>query len=200
MTRTTFAGAISATDTEVVLTSVTGLNPGDNIKCENESMRVVTVGTALGLPCKVYRGTNGTNVVAHAAGVGVAFGGPTEAFGRNTDVGGRQREVVSVDSAGAIAPPTPGNDRLVILTGASVQAFTLGAPAASQDGDVLTIASQTGVAHTLALTPKIGGGSLGNITFSPAAGAVSFMAMGGNWIANPSPYSGTLTNIAAPLA
>lgn len=196
LTRTT-ASAVSVLDTEVTLANVAGLNAGDTLKVEDEYMRVTTVGATAAVPVKVYRGTNGTNVSAHAAGASAVYGAPFDPWGRNTDVGTRSRETVSYAASGAIDPPSPGRDRLVLLTGAAAQAMTLAAPPASSDGDQLVIASTVKVAHTVVTSaPIAGGATLATLTLDPAAlCSISLMALGGFWVPFPSPVSGTLTSI-----
>jgi hypothetical protein len=82
-TATTLSGAITASDWLITLASAAALKPGDNIVCQNESMKALVV--APGLPVIVYRGSRGTNGVTHAGGTAVTYGSPTD-YGAGTGV------------------------------------------------------------------------------------------------------------------
>ena len=77
-TATTLAGAIKADDWIVSLASATGLKAGDNIVCEQESMRVLVPAYPVPTAAIVYRGARGTAGKAHASAVAATYGGPDQ--------------------------------------------------------------------------------------------------------------------------
>jgi hypothetical protein len=75
---------------------------------------------------------------------------------------------------------------LVVLTKATAGAYTLAAPASTDDGKVVTIVSGTAAAHTVTqTTPGFnGGGSASDVgTFAAAVGnGLTLVAYGGKWL------------------
>ena len=89
---------------------------------------------------------------------------------------------VEYAASGAIAV-TAG---LALITKASAAAMTLGAPAASQDGAVLVISSETAAAHTVTATALladgVSGSPHGTATFAAYKGAtLTLVAAAGLW-------------------
>lgn len=76
-TSTTMSGAITASDWIVTLASATNLRPGDNIVCQNESMKALVVPLGGG-PVIVFRGSRGTAGATHAGGAAVTYGAPSD--------------------------------------------------------------------------------------------------------------------------
>jgi hypothetical protein len=182
LTRTT-SSAITATDTEVVLASITGLQVSNNIAVDAEVMRVLSVPSAATLPVGVLRGTRGTGVAAHAVGSQVTFG-PASDF---SAAGHRQgRDIVSYAAAGAIANPVPGTDRVAVILGTTALAMTLANPSKDNDADLLIIVSGGKGAHTVTYTTTgIGGGAGATdlATFSTVAQmSLVFVAFNELWI------------------
>jgi hypothetical protein len=184
ITRTTLSGAVSTTDTEVLLASITGLAVSQNIVINAETMRVLSVPTAATNPVGVLRGTRGTNVQAHATGSTVLFGPPADMV---TPARGflPRREVVAYNAAGAIANPTPGIDRVAVINGTTTLAMTLANPAKDNEGDTLFVVSNGKGAHTLTYSAGLGGGSTATdlMTFSTVAQmCVVFIAVSESWV------------------
>jgi nitrogen fixation protein len=202
MTRTTLSAAVTADDKEITIASITALAAGNVIQVNGEKMRVLEVPTAATLPVKVFRGINGTKVVAHAITSGVAFGTPDE-FAKPVFGYYREREVRAYTAAGAIALPTPGNDAVAILNGTAALAMTLANPGKDQDGDRLTVIGNGKAAHTVTYTAGLGNGGSGLdvLTFDTNAQcSVEFMAANEVWVPVPSPLSGVLTGADVAVA
>lgn len=98
-TSTTLAGALRADDWFVSLASQANLKAGDSIVCEQESMRVLVVGTGNAI---VYRGARGTAGKAHASGTAATYGAPTD-YG--VGVGVASFQIVETEAAEAPTPP-----------------------------------------------------------------------------------------------
>jgi len=182
LTRTT-AAAIAATDIEVTLVSIAGLQVSNNIAIDAEVMRVLSVPTAATLPVGVLRGTRGTLASAHAVGAQATFG-PASDF---SAAGHRQgRDVISYAAAGVIANPVPGTDRIAVILGTTALAMTLASPSKDNDGDLLMVVSGGKGAHTLTYTTTgLGGGGAATdlMTFSTVAQmSVIFLAFNEVWI------------------
>jgi hypothetical protein len=183
LSRTTLASAVAATDTEVTLTSITGLQVSQNIAVDAEVMRVLTVGSAATIPVGVLRGIRGTGVAAHVSGAAVNYG-PTSDF---SAAGHKQgREVISYSASGVVANPTPGQDRVAVLNGTSALTMTLANPSKDNDGDFLIVISGGKGAHTLTYTTTgLGGGGAATdlMTFSTVAQmSVAFVAFNELWV------------------
>jgi len=169
LTRTVLTGACSATDNEVLLTSIAGLQVSNNIVVDGEVMRVLSVPAAATVPVGVLRGVRGTAVAAHPASSAATFGPPSDfAPGARS----QRREVVSYSAAGVIANPTPGTDRVAVINGTTALAMTIGNPSKDNEGDMLIIISNGKGAHTVTYTTVgLGGGAAATdlATFSTVA-------------------------------
>ena len=77
-TSTTVSGPITSSDWLVSLANKAALRPGDNIVVGTETMRVLAVDPATGVPSMVFRGARGTNGQAAAAGATANYGPPTD--------------------------------------------------------------------------------------------------------------------------
>lgn len=202
LTRTTLSGAISVNDTLLRVASATGFAKGELLKVDDEFMETTEVS---GTNISVIRGVNGTVAKAHAVSAGVVTGTPSDDFLGDAitkpvsyPLAGRQRRVVSYSAAGAIALGSPGTDLVAVINGTGALAMTQVVPTTDMDGDLLTVISNGKAAHTLTFATAIGDAGAGYtvLTF-PAGGQVAavFMAMNGIWVAWPSTYAGTVTNI-----
>lgn len=195
LTRTTLSAAASADAKQVTIASITALAVGNFIKIGSEIMRVTSVPTSASNPVGVFRGVQGTKVIAHPVTAGVAFGSP-EDFAAPVGGVARRREIRSYTAAGAITLPTPGNDMVAILNGTTALAMTLANPGKDQDGDVLEIVGNGKAAHTITLTSGWGNaGSGADVGTFDTGGqcAMRFIAANEIWVPCPSPFSGTLT-------
>lgn len=86
---------------------------------------------------------------------------------------------------GALALPTQGGNKTVLITKGSAAALTLAAPTTVPDGTVLTVISTTAFAHTITqAAPGFNGGGGGSdvATFGAAAGnSITVVAYNGVW-------------------
>lgn len=183
LTRTTSA-AVAVADTEIVLASIAGLQVSHNIAIDGEVMRVTSVPLAATVPVGVFRGIRGTNVTTHPAGATATFGPPSD-----FSAGGhsQKREVVSVSANGAIANPTPGTDRVVLINGTTaLTTLTMTNPTKDNDGDQLILVSNGKGAHVVTYTTSgLGGGGAATdvITFSTVAQmSAVFIAANELWV------------------
>jgi hypothetical protein len=185
LTRTTLAGAVAATDTEVTLTTIAGLAVSQNINVDGEVMRVLAVGAAATVPVGVLRGIRGSNVAAHPSGATATFGPPAD-FSSAPKSKPTRRDVVSYSANGVVANTTPGRDAIAVLNGTSTLTMTLANPAKDNEGDMLIVVSNGKAAHTLTYTTVgLGGGGAATdlITFSVVAQmSVVFIAVTEVWV------------------
>jgi hypothetical protein len=172
ITNTTLSGAVTATDTVVNVASATGITApnfqtGTGItwlRIDQESMLVMSVsGTVIG----ILRGQLGTPAQAHLVNTAVVIGLPSdftpvnENFLAATVVGLNINQLAMQPiflggSADAIPAGVAGN---YIIKTAGVDAMTLAAPTLAQDGNVITIFSDTTNAHTLTATSLLANGT-----------------------------------------
>lgn len=161
ITTTTLSAAVAAIDLTINVASATGITAPNNqtgtgitwLKIDQEIMAVITVnGTFIG----VLRGQNGTPAQAHLSGTLVNIGLPADYPATNTlfisgaavtqTLGGLILNPIRLaGSADAIAS-TPG---VYVVATAGVDAMTIVAPTAAQEGTVIMIHSLTANAHTL---------------------------------------------------
>lgn len=201
LTRTTLSAAVTADSKTVLLASITGLALGQMIRVDSEKMRVTVVPSAATIPVGVYRGVDGTNVVAHAVTSGVAFGDPGD-FTPVTDPA-RRRLVASYGAAGAIDISAVGYDNVAIINGTAALAMTVAAPSKAADGDILIIVGNGKAAHTVTITGGLGAGGTGiDVGTFAAGGQQSIMLVAANevWVQLPSFAGGTLTNTTVTFA
>lgn len=90
-------------------------------------------------------------------------------------------------------------DGVAVLTKPTAGAFTLAAPAASDDGMELRISSRTAGPHTVTIPEGFGG--LSNIvhaivTFTQAGDTITLAADGGHWVPIGAPYGATIEQTA----
>lgn len=201
LVRTTLSGGLAATDTEVLLTSVAGLQVSSQINVDNEVMRVLSVGASAAVPVGVTRGLRGTNVVAHPIGATAVFGLPSEFNSSQRAASAQRRDIISYSASGAIQLPFPGRDMVAVLNGTTVRAMTLALPAKDNDGDILTVVGGGKAAHTVTPAGGVGGSALVAGTFDVGAQcAISFIAVNEIWVPYSSPLSGTLTSVDIAVA
>ena len=81
LTTTTLSAAVALNDKSILLTSVTGLAPGMQVKVGVECMIVAkdwVPGTAATVPINVLRGRNGSVQYAHVITENATFGVPSD--------------------------------------------------------------------------------------------------------------------------
>lgn len=181
LSRTTASSAIGALDKAIYLASISGLSAGMTIKVDDEKMRVVSVPASASLPVQVFRGIEGTAVVAHPISTGVVFGLGDD-FAPAPDLA-RRRSVASYSAAGAIALPAAGQDAVAIINGTAL-AMTLAAPSKANDGDMLIISSSAAAAHTVTVAGGLGGNTTNSdvLTFhATQVQAVALIAVNEKW-------------------
>lgn len=205
LTTTTLNGAISADQTLIKVTSGTGFGKGKYLRVDDEFLQQTADADASSTTLiPVRRGVNGTVAKAHPTGAnclvgnGDEFTGSADTTATGYPLSGRQRRLVSYSASGAIALGSPGTDLVAVLNGTSGLTMTQVVPTKDMDTDVLTVISNGKAAHTLTFATAIGDAGSGYtvLTF-PAGGQVAaqFMACNGIWVALPSTYAGTVTNI-----
>ena len=202
LTTTTLAAAVAVNDTSISVASATGFAKGEYVRVGDEWM--LQTAAAIGTIIPVFRGVNTTVNKAHATGANVTvgtgdeFAAPAPTLGAAYPLAGRARLMTSYTADGAISLGTGGTDTVAVLNGTSVLAMTLVVPTKDMDGDILIVIGNGKAAHTLTFGTAIGNAGSGYtvLTF-PAGGQVAWMgmAMNGIWVALPSPYAGTVTNI-----
>jgi hypothetical protein len=172
ITTTTLSAAVGTNDQFINVASATGITAPNNqtgtgityLKIDQEYMLVVAVsGTAI----QVLRGQSGSGNAAHLINDAVLIGLPTDFPNQQTKV--NTLEAVTGTIGGLVLPPIklggsadaipvtgPGN---YIVTTAGVNAMTLAAPTAGQDGIVITVFSDTTNAHTITATSLLANGT-----------------------------------------
>jgi len=200
--RTLLAGGMSANDTEVLLASITGLSVGQEIVVDQETMRALNVGLSTAVPVQVTRGLRGSNVVAHPQGAAATYGQPVEFTASRG--GPAKRDIVSYSVSGAIAPPTPGMDRVAILNGTTALNMTVAGPTLENDGDLLLIVGNGKAAHVVTIANGLGagGGTVDALTMAAGAqNSIAVVAANGTWVPfGGSVLAGTLTAITVTAA
>ncbi len=180
LTATTLNGAITASQTMIVLTSASGLLNKQLVKVDAEVMRVTDI--SLSPTIQVVRGYQGTAAVAHNTLDLVAFGAPAD-FTNTPFSPLTVPNEVGYGVSGAIAIPTANT--AIYLSKVGVAAMTLGAPASDQNALTLTITSVTSGAHTvtspaLFQTSSLTTGSIATFT-SAAGGSMTIQAQKSLW-------------------
>jgi len=177
LTLTTLRTAITAGQTNIPLTSGTGIKKGHFIRVDSEIMRVDDDSSANN-PL-VGRGQEGTNGVAHDILADAVYG-PAVDF----PVPIPDMPIQSYGADGAIA--IPGNESLILIDKATAAALTIANPSLGQTGLRLTIMAETAQAHTVtapAATGFNGGTSASDVaTFGGAKGDnFIIQAVAGQW-------------------
>ena len=194
MTTTTTLGAVGMGDQFVNLAVVAGLTNTMFVKIDDEFMRVAPsygtipfTGTAVPV---FWRGSMGTQQVAHAAGAIVTYGLMTDlapqALGQLTQDSSSPlgSDIVTYSVNGAIAVPT--RDSPIVLNKATALAATFGAPGKDQDGLTVTITSITAAGHVITSPSLVNDGATGaphsTLNFAAFKGAsVTLKALQGLW-------------------
>ena len=183
-TTTTISAAVGATDLIIPVTSATGFTAGNFLHIDNEYMAVVSIsGTNISVR---NRGDLGSAAVAHnilaVASSGLTADLATVPVGQSSQVDPSGTTRVTYSVTGAIAIPT--QNTIAVINKAGVAAMTLAAPAADQDGLLLTILSASASAHTVTYTPGFYGDTTSSdvATFAAKVGAsMTIVARGGTW-------------------
>ena len=183
-TNTTLSGAIDQNATMVTLTafsnpSAGGIGPKTWVKVDGETMLVTS--TLLAPTLQVVRGYDGTLATSHNTLAPIAYGLAPDFVTTNL-----LPNVTSYSVSGAIAVPQLAANRevFIVLNKAGVAAMTLAAPAADQNGLILTITSNTAQAHTVTATGLFQDGSTTTdvATFAAHPGAgFTVQAVNGKW-------------------
>ena len=209
LTTTTLAGALSATDRFISVTSATGFAAGNVVQIDNEFMPVTSAYGSGTLVPVAPRGANGTVAESHASGANVTTGLPSDFGGPNASVvtgyplSGKRFKKVSYSASGAITLPTAGEDVFAILNGTSVLAMTIAAPTKDLDGSFLWVAGNGAAAHTITFTGGLSGAgsSYDVVTVNATAPiAVAAVAVNGLWTSLvTTPMAGTVTAITGTV-
>ena len=214
LTTTTLAAAVALNDKSVLLTSVTGLAPGMQIKVGVEKMEVTkdwVPGTAATVPVNVLRGRGGSTQYAHVITENATFGLPSDfsdpapgAFA--TEFSAIRPTVFTSITAttSTLTLPPPGCDMRVILNGTSAITLTIPVPTQDLDGCLLYLLSNGVAQHVYTFTGGLGGVGTGYTTVTPASGArgsIVVCAVNGAWNALSGPgWSGTVTKVTCAQA
>jgi len=172
LTATTLNGAISASATDIVLTSGTGAAVGSFIRIDDEFVNIQDITNTPTV--HVQRGQQGTLGAAHntlaPAVIGLPADFPLVPAPRDYSYG--------ADGAIAVAPG------LHLLTKATAGAYTLADPTQAQNDMTLVITSRTAAAHVITGTNIWDGTATANttLTFTAYAGAsCTLLAQNGVW-------------------
>jgi hypothetical protein len=174
ITATTLSSAVGANDQFITLASVTGvttpnLQQGTGItwlKIDEEYLFVVNVPSA-GTTIQVLRGQLGSGSVAHVANSQVQIGLPSDFPSQqskpntleavNGIFGGLTLPAVFL--AGATDAIPAGVAATYVVKSTAINAMTLAAPTAAQEGNIIMILSDTLFAHTLTATALLANGT-----------------------------------------
>lgn len=172
LTATTLSAAVDSKQTQVTLTSGTGVAVGNILKVDDEKMLIQDI--SLSPTVGVLRGYRGSAQVAHDI-LAPAVHGTGSDFTSEPS----QREY-SYGQDGAITV-APGK---VNLTKATAGAYTLADPTQAQNGLVIEITSRTNAAHVITGV-TIHDGTTGvhtTLTFAAYIGAsITLRAENGKW-------------------
>jgi hypothetical protein len=164
ITATTLAGAITASTTSFAITSATGVvNPNFQtggpstvtyLYIDQEIMLVVGV---VGTQVSVVRGINGSLAAAHLNLTQVQVGGPGDFLVQNEWLAASTTGLQTIAQlvlpatflSGATDAIPAGVAGTYIFKTAGVDAATLAAPTAAQEGNVIYISSDTTNVHTI---------------------------------------------------
>jgi hypothetical protein len=174
ITATTLAGAIGLSDTFVNLTSVTGVTSPNfqtgagitYLRIDGEVMLVTSV-PATGTVVAVARGLLGTQAQAHVVnsqvqiGLPTDFSGPTEVLASSITISQTELQLnwPAVFLAGSADAIPAGVAQHYVVKTAGVNAMTLAAPTAAQEGNIITVFSDTTNAHTITATSLFANGT-----------------------------------------
>jgi hypothetical protein len=176
ITATTLAGAVAAgpsgTDTTINVTSATGITApnfttgsGITLLLIDQEWMVVTA--VVGTFVSVLRGQFGSPAQPHVVNSQVQIGLPSD-FGPIAEYVGKSLTVTQIEaalnwpaiflagSADAIPSTVPG---FYVVKTAGVDAMTLAAPTAAQEGNVIQVWSDTANAHTITATSLFANGT-----------------------------------------
>lgn len=172
LTSTTLAGAITATQTEFLVTSPTGFEVGHLLKVDSEFLLILAIDTTT-YWVRVQRGQNGTLPVAHNILALAIVGDPYDFL---VPIASR---LYTYGVNGAITVG-PGLHRLVKGSAASM---TLRAPRADEEGVTFTLIAASAYAHAIKLdSGNFNGTSDPEIVLNGAIGdCVELIAVGGSW-------------------
>jgi hypothetical protein len=174
ITTTTLSSAVGANDQFITLASVTGVTTPNfqtsagitYLKIDEEMILVQNVPSA-GTTIQVLRGQMGSGSVAHVSGAQVQIGLPSDFPSQqmkgntieavNAIIGGLNMPGVFL--AGSADAIPAGVAATYIVKTAGVDAMTLAAPTAAQEGNIIMIISDTTNAHTLTATSLLANGT-----------------------------------------
>lgn len=174
ITATTLSAAVGASDQFITLTSITGVTTPNfqtasgitYLKIDEEYLLVMNVPSA-GTTIQVLRGQMGSGAVAHVVNAQVQIGLPSDFPSQQskpnmlevitaTVAGFNQPAIFLAGATDAIPSTVPGY--YVVKSGA-INAMTLAAPTAAQEGNIITVASDTLFAHTITATSLLAVGT-----------------------------------------
>lgn len=172
ITATTLSSAVGVNDQFVNVASATGITAPNFqngsgltwLKVDQEYMLVLAVNSTT---IQVLRGQSGSGQAAHLVNTVVFIGLPTDFPSQQSKVNTLEAVGASINalslppiklggSADAIPAGVAGN---YIVTTAGVNAMTLAAPTLAQEGNVITVFSDTTNAHTLTATSLLANGT-----------------------------------------
>ena len=204
LTKTSLAGACTATDTLLSITSTTSGFPGvgvlqskQRLLVDSEYMLIDYV-VASGSVKVMQRGLDGTAAVAHgilASVITSANNGDFPQISLGHDVN-RVPDVFEQKTLGAddTALATPIRDTNTVITKGSACLFTISAPSAAINGLLWRFTSQTAFAHVMTATALIENGLTGSPFTTGTFGA--FIGAGCTLMAN----NGVWNVVALPVA
>jgi len=170
---------------------------------DQELFLVMNVGASASIPVLVKRGMGGTIQTAHTSGSQVQVGGPSdftpylEVVGpalvtKQTEGGLNWPAIFLSGSADAVPGGVAG---FYVVKTAGVDAMTLAAPTAAQEGNIISIWSDTANAHTVTAPSAIFAvGALKTVATFPAARGAGIMVRVCNLFYHLISSSGTGTN------
>ena len=212
LTTTTLSAAVGADDTQISVTSATGVAANAIIQIDQEFMRVVNSYTS-GTIIPVLRSVvdNGTYSASHPSGANVQVGLATDFSSPSATVitayplSALRRKRTEYAASGAIALPGAGEDLDVVLIGTSVLTMTVVAPTADIDGSILSIFGNGKSASTVAVAGNAGVGNAGSgyrtVTFQTGGQVgVMFKACNAEWVLMGTPITGTTTAISVAIS
>lgn len=172
ITTTTLSAAVGVNDQFINVASATGITAPNNqtgsgityLKIDQEYVLVIGIS---GTVIQVLRGQMGSGNAAHLNNTLVFIGLPTDFPSQQVKfntieavtatMGGMNLPPIKLGgSADAIPVTGPGN---YVVTTAGVNAMTLAAPTAAQDGLIITVFSDTTNAHTITATSLFANGT-----------------------------------------
>jgi len=172
ITATTLSAAAGKGDVIVNVASATGITApnftsGVGITYLQVDAELMLVTAVNGTVISVQRGYNGTLAGAHVSGAQVQIGAPADyapqveilassTTGIQTELGLNWPAVFLSGSADVIPAGVAAN---YVVKTAGVNAMTLAAPTAAQEGNIITIFSDTTNAHTLTATSLLANGT-----------------------------------------